>query len=111
MKTKFLTTNIDVASVAAFVITLWGFMSLRQMDTPQGTPKLKRQRWRKIGITVALIVFISGGLLIGANAIKNNTENPPPCTQRTKPECIKDMPEPICPPQQQRVPCPLDTAR
>ncbi|RKU17055.1 hypothetical protein C6501_04920 [Candidatus Poribacteria bacterium] len=57
---------------------------------------------------MALIICIGGGLLIGANAIKSNTKNPPPCMQRIQPDCIKDMPEPVCPPQQERVPCPLD---
>lgn len=80
------------------------------MKTKLGTLQLKMQRWRKIGITAALIIFVCGGLLFGVNGIKSNTEPPPPCTQWTKPDCIEDMPTPICPPQQQRVPCPLNIA-
>ena len=87
MKMKLLTTNVDIAAVAAFgglivsgfcalffvqhgprlsviafAISLWGFLSLRQQDTPQP----KGQRWRKICITTALIILIGGGLLFGA---------------------------------------------
>ena len=71
----------------------------------------KKQRWRKMGFTVALIVFMVGGLLFGTIKMIDATQTETPaCLERTKPDCIKDMPPPICPPQQQRVPCPLDTA-
>lgn len=75
------------------------------------TRQPKKQRWWMLGITLALIVFVGGGLLIGANAIKSNTESTLLCPLRTKPECIKDMPKPICP----SIPnfnttCPLDAA-
>ncbi|MCE2400662.1 hypothetical protein J4G08_07195 [Candidatus Poribacteria bacterium] len=71
----------------------------------------KKQRWRKIGLTTALITFIGGGLLFGTIKIIDATQTETPiCVERTKPDCIKDMPEPICPPQYQRVPCTLDAA-
>lgn len=79
------------------------------MKTKYWTLQLKKQRWRKLGITLALIVFVGSGLLFGADAIKSNTESTLHCTQQTEPDCPKDMPKPICPPQQ-RVPCPLDSA-
>ena len=63
--------------------------------------------------TVAIfltIVLLGGGLFIGAQNITRATQTEtPPCEQRIKSECPKDMPELICPPQQERVPCPLDT--
>lgn len=86
MKKKILITNVDVAAVAAFggltvmpmfpiffqmhgfyfsavafVITLWGLLSLKQLDTPEP----KKKRWKKVGTTTALILFLSGGLLFG----------------------------------------------
>ena len=64
--------------------------------------------------TVAIfwtIVLLGGGLFIGARNITRATQTGPPlCEQRIKSECPKDMPKPICPPQQERVPCPLDIA-
>ena len=79
------------------------------MKTKFWTLQPKMRRWQKAAVMTILIIFIGGGLLIGANAIKINTESTPLCPQRTEPDCIKDMPKPICPPQQ-RVPCPLDSA-
>ncbi len=59
--------------------------------------------------TFLTIVLLGGCLFIGARNITRATQTgPPPCEQRIKSECIKDMPKPICPPQQERVPCPLD---
>ncbi len=72
---------------------------------------MKKQLWQKIGLTTALIVFMVGGLLFGTIKMIDATQTETPaCVERTKPDCIKDMPPPICPPQQQRVPCPLDAA-
>ena len=136
MKTKFLTSNVNIAaaaafgglaaisyfaiffekygihlSIVAFAISLWGFLSLKQLDTEQDTPKPKKQRWRKVGIITALIVFIGGGLLFGAIKMIDATQaETPDCVERTRLDCIKDMPPPICPPQQQHVPCQLDAA-
>ena len=67
MKTRFLTKNVDLAAAAAFggltvvpmfplfleahglrysvvalVITLWGFLSLKQMDTEQETQRVEK---------------------------------------------------------------------
>ena len=71
----------------------------------------KKQRWRKIGLTAAVIVFMGAGLLFSIIKMINATQTETPaCMERTKPDCIKDMPPPICPPHQQRVPCPLDAA-
>lgn len=71
----------------------------------------KKQWWRKIRFATALIAFIGGGLLFGTIKMIDATQTETPtCVERTKPDCIKDMPPPICPPQQQRVPCPLNAA-
>ena len=70
----------------------------------------KKQRWRKIGLTAVLIAFIGGGLLFSTIKMIDATQTETPaCMERTKPDCIKDMPKPVCPPQQ-RVPCPLNAA-
>ena len=90
MKTKLLTTNIDVAAFAAFggltvmpmfplfmeahglrysvvalVITLWGFMSLKLMDTEtepqrdaQTAPMSDKPKHRKIGGDSSLQQFL-----------------------------------------------------
>ena len=71
----------------------------------------KKQRWRKIGFTVALIAFMGGGLLFGTIKMIDATQTETPaCMERTRPDCIKDMPPPICPPQYQRVPCQMDAS-
>ena len=108
-------------SIIALVITLWGFLSLRQMDTEQETqrdaqppPVFHKPRHRKNRrrlITVAVIVLMSGVMLFGAiKFIDATLADTPECEQQIKLECIKDMPEPICPPQHRRVPCPLGAA-
>ncbi len=62
---------------------------------------MKTQLWQKIGLTTALIVFMVGGLLFGTIKMIDATPTEvPACVERTKPDCIKDMPPPICPPQQ-----------
>ena len=133
MKIKLFTSNTDIAAVAAcggltvmpmfplfmethglryslvaLIITLWGFLSLKQMDTEQDAPKPKKHRGRKIGLTMALIVFIGGGLLFGAIKMIDATQaDQSPCVpQWPKLECIKEVgPQPICP--NQKPPCSL----
>ncbi len=134
MKTRFLTANADIAAVAAFggliaisffalffeqhgihlsivalVISLWGFLSLKQMDTQQDTPKPKMQRRRKIGLTAALIVCIGGGLLFGTIKVIDATQtDTTPCLKWTRKDCPKVEQQPICP--QQKAPCTLNAA-
>ena len=61
--------------------------------------------------TFLTILLLGGGLFVGAQNITRATQTgPPPCEQRIKSECIKDMPKPICPPQPERIPCPLKSA-
>lgn len=119
MKTKLFTRNIDIAAVAAFggliaisyfalfmeqygihisvvalAISIWGFLSLKQLDTP----KPKKQRWRKIGFTMALIVFMGGGLLFGTIKMIDATQTEvPACIERTRPDCIPKTERPPCP--------------
>ena len=141
MKKRFFTTNIDLAVAAAFggltvmpmfplffeqhglrysvvalAITLWGFLSIRQLDTPQEpqrdeeTPPVfhKPQHWknRRRLITATVLVLVSGVMLFGAIKIIDATQNQPPCTQQTRPTCIKQKQKPTCP---QR-PCTLNAA-
>ena len=114
MKTKLLTTNVDIAAVAAFgglivssfcalffvqhglrlsvvafAISLWGFLSLKHQDTPQP----KRHRWRKIGFTTVLIVLMGGCLLFGTiKRIAATQTEVPTCIEWT---CNKERPEKI----------------
>ena len=137
MKIKLFTSNTDIAAVAAcggltvmpmfplfmethglryslvaLIITLWGFLSLKQMDTEQDAPKPKKHRGRKIGLTVTLIVFIGGGLLFGAIKMIDATQaDTPDCEQQIKSECVPRGPKPICPNLNATPPCPLDAAR
>ncbi len=130
MKTKLLTTNVNRAAVAAFgglivsslcalffaqhvlrlsvvafAISLWGFLSLKHQDTPQP----KGHRWRKIGLTTALIVLMGGCLLFGTiKRIAATQTDVPACTGWTHPDCNKERPEKSpCP----SVKCPLSQHR
>ena len=125
MKTKLLTTNTNIAAVAAFgglivssfcalffaqhgirlsvvtfAISLWGFLSLKHQETPQP----KRHRWRKIGLTTALIVLMGGSLLFGTiQRIAATQTDTPACIGWTSPDCNKEIrekspcPSPKCP--------------
>ncbi len=114
MKTKLFTTNVDVAAVAAFgglivtlmfplfsvaygyhlsiialAITLWGFLSLRQMDTPRKTQRAeatppvfhtpKHYKNKRSLIIAAVIVLMSGGILFGTIKMigATQTDTPP----------------------------------
>ncbi len=132
MKTKLLTTNVNIAAVAAFgglivsmfcalffaqhglrlsvvafAISLWGFLFLKRQDTSQS----KRHRWRKIGFTTALIVLMSGCLLFGTIkmiAATQRDSDTPACMGWTQPGCNKERPEKSpCPNSQPESHCPL----
>ncbi len=119
---KFLTGNTDIAVVAAggglaaisyfalffqeygihlgivaLAISLWGFLSLKQMGTEQGTPKPKKQRWRKVVVITALTVFMGGGLLFGTIKMIDATQADTQDCQRIRSECVPRGPKPICP--------------
>ena len=104
VKTKLIATNVNIAAVAAFgglivsvfyalflaqhglrlsviafVISLWGFLSLKHQNTPQP----KRRWWRRIGITTALIVLMGGSLLFGTIKMITATQTAP------SPACIE----------------------
>ncbi|MDE0314093.1 MAG: hypothetical protein OXM61_04260 [Candidatus Poribacteria bacterium] len=147
MKAKIFTTNVDVAaaaacggltlmplfplfmeqhglrySVVALVITLWGFISLKLMDTkpePQRAEQIppvfhKPQPWknkRKL-ITAAVLFLIIGLMLFGAikmiDAIQMNTT---PCPGQIWKDCIKkEAQQPPCPQSEWKSSCPLDAS-
>ena len=146
MKTKLLTTNIDVAAVAAFggltvmpmfplfmeahglrysvvalVITLWGLMSLKLMDTetePQHneqTPpvfhKPQRRKNRRRLITAAVLVLVSGVMLLGVIKIIDATQtDTSPCLEWTRKDCVKEAQQPLCPEIERKSPCALNAA-
>ena len=117
MKTKLIATSVNIAAVAAFgglivsvfcalflaqhglrlsviaaAISLWGFLSLKQQDTPQP----KRLRWRRIGITTALIVLMGGCLLFGTiKMIAATQTDAPACVEWPNLGCNKKRQEKI----------------
>ena len=83
------------------------------MKTKFWTLQLKKQRWRKFGVTLVLLVLFGSGLLFGTIRMIDATQTAnPPCEQRTVPDCIDNGQKPeqglICP--NLRTLCPLDTA-
>lgn len=73
--------------------------------------KLLKTKPFKVGITTLLSVFISSGFLFATiKMIEDTSIEEPACIDQTKPDCIRDMPNPICPPQRQRIPCLIDAA-
>ena len=136
MKIKLFTKNVDIATIAAFggltlmpmfplflgehglrysaitlVITLWGFLSLKQIDTQQDIPKLKKQHRRKTVGIVALIAVIGGALLFGtidATQIQMPDLDMLDCEQRIREECGPRGQKPICPNLNPIPRCPLE---
>ena len=146
MKTKFLTANVDVAafaafggltvvpmfplfleahglrySVVAFVITLWGFLSLKQMDTEQETQRVEktapvfhkpqhRKNKRKL-ITAAVLVLIIGVMLSGTIDIIGATQTDiTPCLEWAQKDCLKEEQQSPCPQLQRKSHCTLNAA-
>ncbi len=135
MKTKIFTQNVDLAaaaacggltlmpmfplfmeahgirySVVALVITLWGFVSLKQMDTEpqrveQTPPVFHKPQHRKSSrrlITAAVLVLIIGVTLFGAIKFIGATQTDvTPCLEWTRKDCVKEAQQPPCPQRQQ----------
>ena len=82
---------------------------LKQIDVQQKLQKHKKQHLRHLGVKTGIVVFLCGGLLFGSIQMMNSAQPvTPTCLGISQPECIKDMPKPICRPYQARFPCPLD---
>ena len=148
MKKRLLTANTNIAAVAAFggltvmpmfplfleqhgirysvvalVITLWGLLSLKQMDTepePQHeeqTPfvfhKPQHRKNRRRLITAAVLVLMSGVMLFGAIKFIGATQaDTPDCEreQQIRSECGPRGERPICPNLNPIPRCPLNAA-
>lgn len=68
------------------------------MKTKLYSSQLKKQRWQKLGIATALIVFIGGGFLFGTIKMIDATKIETHCQQWAKPDCNKKG--------QEKQPCP-----
>ena len=142
VKTKFLTANVDVAAFAAFggltvvpmfplfleahglrysvvalVITLWGFLSLKQMDTQrveETAPIFHKPQHRKNNrklITAAVLVLIIGVMLSGTIDIIGATQtDTTPCLEWTQKDCLKEKQQSPCPQLQRKSHCTLNAA-
>lgn len=75
--------------------------------------KLLKTKSFKVDITTLLSVFISGVFLFATiKMIEDTSIEEPACIDidQTKPDCIKDMPNPNCLSHRQRIPCLIDAA-
>lgn len=146
MKTKIFTTNVNVAAAAAcggltlmpifplfmeqhglryslvaLVITLWGFISLKLMDTepePQRAEQIPpvfhkpqpRKNKRRL-ITAAVLFLIIGVMLFGAikfiDATQTDTTS---CLEWTRKDCVKEAQQSPCPQSVWKSSCTLDAA-
>lgn len=141
MKNRLLTTNSDIAylvgfgglstiscfviflpeyaihlSIAAFVLSLWGMLSLKQMNSPDETEQVERiphvnhkphsKKNKQRRTTAAVLILLWGVLLFSATIFVDATQIR---EQQTDPDCLDEgqKPEPglICP--NPRTPCPL----
>ena len=146
MKNRLLTTNSDIAylvafgglstisciviflpeyaihlSIAAFVLSLWGMLSLKQMDRHDETEQVERiphvnhkphSKKNKQRRTTAAILILLWGVLLFSTTIfvdATQTEKPPTREQQTDPDCLDEGQKPapglICP--NPRLPCPF----
>ena len=146
MKIKLLTTNSDIAclvvfgglstiscfviflpeyaiylSIAAFILSLWGMLSLKRMDTSDETEQVEKTpqvnlrpqntKNKQRLTTAAVLILLWGVLLFSASIFVDATltKNPPTREKQTDPDCIdggkKPEPRLICP--NPRTPCPL----
>ena len=107
-------------SIVAFVITLWGFVSLKQMDTEpepqrdaQTPPVFQKPQHRKNRrlITASVVVLVIGVMLFGAIKIIDATQtDATSCLEWTRKDCVKEAQQPPCPQLEQKSPCTLGAA-
>ncbi len=146
MKKKFFTANVDVAAIAAFggltaisffalffeehgirlsivalAISLWGFLSLKQMDTEQETQRVEKtssvfhkpqhRKNRRRLITAVVLILISGVILSGAIKMTRATQmDKLDCTEQPRSDSIiLEKQETPCP-KSTILPCSLDAA-
>lgn len=141
MKNRLLTTNSDIAylvafgglstiscfviflpeyaihlSIAAFVLSLWGMLSLKQMARPDETEQVERiphvnhkphnTKNKQRRTTAAVLILLWGVLLFSATIFVDATQIR---EQQKDPDCLDEGQKPtpglICP--NPRIPCPL----
>ncbi len=143
MKKKFFTANVNLAAMAAFgglivisffalffedhgirlsivalAISLWGFLSLKQLDTQQVEKtssvfhKLQHRKNRRRLITAVVLVLISGVILSGAIKMTRATQmDKLDCTEQPRSDSIiLEKQETPCP-KSTIPPCSLDAAK
>ncbi len=108
-------------SIAAFVLSLWGMLSLKQMETSDEMEQVERiphvnhkphnRKTKQRLPTAAVLILLWGVLLFSVTIFVDATQTEKPRTreQQTDPDCSDDGKKPapglICP--NLRIPCPL----